>query len=521
MPTLFPNDIQFPPLNQSVLPNQHIATEGNCLSVQLNFTPAGGSFSITILRNTAILPLEDINIQLPLGRFGVVKSVTRGQSSGGLVDVISGPALPIQLTQVNFVGYAANAAAPASTIATILSQLGSVAWKAFDPTVKAFTYRGISLAGIQQLASLILADVFINRGQIYVLAPGQLPGEGLPVFVAPTSDIVALSQNSDYSLDIRSVLNPALTAVNVDDPGNFIYDGQHAIKQANTTVQCGAPGGTGAQDFIPIPDGWMIDGNFEEWTPSGTDLTNPNASVARYWKTFPSPTQPGVMRGITNFTRLVRDLKLPGNVSSFVGSPITALTQGSGGGPNSFILGEKNTESGIFGFTADDTAISDVVSGQYLSLTTALQLTVPGGNSGNADSNFYSVQLGLWTFPRVLPTVFPIGNPTNPFGLPNNVIIINPSSNVATGGSTTYWLEYVKNFKLINSPRLKTQVTVVYRGILPQPGDMLVVQAADLPTCGRIDNVSLNLQRGGITLTITAQVYQFQTGISGGPEFSG
>lgn len=498
-------------LNTLILPNQSIITEENLVSLQLNLTPIGGSFSLSILRDTAILPPENFLLQFPFGKIGVVKTVNRARNTGGFLDTVTGPLLPLNLTLVNFVGFPGNVAQLASIIASNLAK-ANVFWFAFNPNVKGFTFRGISLQGVQQLAGEILGEVYIYKNIIYVMTPGQ----SVPVastFNVLNGDVVSLTQTVDYSQDIAAVLNPVLTAINFDNPGDFIYDSEHAQKQAQTIVQAGAPSATGSKDFIPIPDGWMVDGNFEEWAidPTSGDTSNPNASVNRYWKTFPSPVRTGFMRGITNFTRLVKDLKLPGNVSSFVGSPITAATQGNSDQLTTFTIQEANTQNGIFGFTADTTFISDIVSGQYIEPKTAIQLIVPGGSSGEADSNFFTIQLEFWTFPRVTPTTFPVGDPTNPFGLPPNVVIVNPSSNVTDG--PVYWNSYLSNYRLINSPRLKTQVSVVFRGQMPQPGDKLVVVPADQPVCGRINSVALAYQRGGLVLNISAEVYQYGPGL--------
>jgi hypothetical protein len=315
-----------------------------------------------------------------------------------------------------------------------------------------------------------------------------------------------------------------LTAVNFNNPGDFVFDSAHAQKQPKFTVQAGAPSGTGASDFIPIPDGWLIDGNSEEWTPPpGTDFSNPAPSVAsgRYWKVFQSPTNPSNLRGITNFTRLIKSLNLPGNVSPFVGSPVTGVTRQ--GTTKEFIFDNAGTESGIYGFTADETTLFDSLSSQFFDLPSCLVLRPNGmGDSGEAASNFFSITMELWTFPRVLPTTFPVGNPVNPFGIPNNTVVINPSSQVNFGSGTAqqgYYLKYVSNYKRINSPRYRTTMSCLYRGTMPQPGDQLLITAqggaspkgVDQPVCGRIQSVGLTLSRSAVLLNITAEVYDYST----------
>lgn len=509
-------DIILPSL-KLLFPGSTFVTEENCTGFSINFTPAGGSFSISILRGEALVPGKDFVIQMPMGRVGIVKQTTQSLSSGGLVDVISGPMIPLIASQYTF------AATPFTSIflqdgiynisTELLSTLarrlthGIVNWKARDFPIKGFNYRGIALSGVQSLASNILADVIIRDDNIlYVAEPDQIVGNNIAI---SKSEVVSVSQVIDYSAVKKAVINPAIMQVNVIDEGTFIYDDEHAQKQGNTQVSCGAPGGTGAQDFIPIPDGWLVQGSYEEWAPaSSEDFTNPAASVpnGRYWKVFPSPSNPGKLRGITSFTRLVKDMKLSGGVSSFVGSPITAQTKT--GSSREFILGSQQTESGIAGFTATDTLVLDAISGQAVQVKNALELRPPFG-SGNADKNFFSIHVGTWTFPRVAPTIFPgagIVDPTNPFNIPADTTIVSPPGQIIP--SLDYYNYYLAQYKKQNSIKLRTNLSFLFRGTnIPQCGDRLVLEAGIVPEadCGRINTVSVGFNRGGIVVQVSAE----------------
>lgn len=499
-----PKDIILPPL-QLLFPGSTFVTEENCTGFSINFTPAGGSFSISILRGEALIPGKDFVIQMPMGRVGIVKQTTQSLSSGGLVDVISGPMIPLVASQYTFV---ARQQAVSEFMAVLARELthGIINWKARDFPIKGFNYRGIALSGVQSLASNILADVIIRDDNIlYVAEPDQIVGNDVAI---SKSEVVSVSQVIDYSAVKKTVLNPAIMQVNVIDEGTFIYDDEHAQKQGNTQVSCGAPGGTGAQDFIPIPDGWLVEGSYEEWAPaSSEDFTNPAASVpnGRYWKVFPSPSNPGNLRGITSFTRLVKDMKLPGGVSSFVGSPITAQTKT--GSTREFILGSQQTESGIAGFTATDTLVLDAVSGQAVQVKNALELRPPFG-SGAADKNFFSIHIGTWTFPRVAPTIFPGAgtDPTNPFNVPADVTIVSPPGQIVP--SLDYYNYYLAQYNKQNSIKLRTSLSYLFRGTnIPQCGDHLFLEAGIVPEadCGRINTVSVSFNRGGIVIQVSAE----------------
>jgi len=511
-----------------ILPNQTFASEKNCTSLQLSYNLTGGSFSISLLKGTAALPSEDQVITLPFGRYGVVKGVGNSFSTGGLLDTITGPAQPLAATEIGFA-----AIVPLSTptsgsqyyksLSQLANELMSVGWNTFNPFLRSFTFRGVILQGIQQLAQNVLGDVIAYKNGIYVVGAGQ-PVPGAITYSIPNSDIVSAKQDVDYSLDFESVLNPAISAAQLTPQGNFMYDQQHAQIQGQTTVSCGAHGGTGSSDFQEIPPGWLVEGEFEEWQPqSSTDLTNPAPTVpgGRYWKQFPSPSNPGYMRGIISFTRIVKDLKLPGNVSTFVASPITGQMPDTliGGATGLFVFEDAGVQSGLPGFNAsaitDGYVVNDIISGQLVPVQSAMSLIPLGGNgSGIPNQNFWSITIGLWTFPRVNPQIFPTGNPANPYNLPPNVLVINPSANVvifppSVAGLEAYWAFYVSQYQAINSPRLKTTVTCVFRNAMPQPGDILVVPALANPNCGRISSVTLNYSRGGITLNISAEVYNF------------
>lgn len=492
-----------------------LSTESITVSLQLNYTTTGGSFTVTLLKDAlSPLPVEDAIISLPFGRVGVVKNVSSGWSSSGMVDTISGVIQPLQASQIFFYGIEPNAAQFLAQLASTIMNGASVLWQTTSVPIKNFSFRGPSMSGLQQLASYVLGDIIVRKDGIYVVDPGAAPF-GSQIFTVPKSDIVSATQAIDYTLDVASQLNPALFAGQLNNEGDFVYDSDHAQKQPNTQISAG----TANNGFTPIPDGWLIDGTFEEWTPvpgSGTN-DNPSPTVGRYWKQFPSPTNPGSMRGITDFKRIIKDFSSqPGNISTFIGSPVTAQSQGSTGPPNSFQFLGGDTNNGIYGFNLSDTVVSDAVSGQYLELTKALTLFPIGGDAGDASLNFYSLQVGFWMFPRVNPTTFPVGDPVNPFGIPRNVVTVNPSANVANlgGGIVNYYQKYLSNFQLINSPRLKTNVSVVYRNNSPQVGDSLsVVSGLRFQDCGRIQSVGLNFGRNGMVLNITAEKYQFSPGL--------
>lgn len=502
--------------------------EQNIVSLQINYTATGGTFSISILAGSIGNISENMQISLPYGRIATVKNVGRSNSPAGILDVISGPITVPAATLPARVGIPGNVFAFAASLA---SQFGiSASWQAFNPLVRSFIFSGIALSGIQQLASIILGEVLVRSGGVTVVTPGVAPG---PQFKVPKADIVSVNQAIDYSLDFPNTLNPALSGAQLTPEGNYVYDSDHAQKQAKTTVNAGSPGLQGSTDFIPIPDGWLVDGDYEEWTPpSTTDATNPNSTVTngRYWKDFPSPINPGMRRGITSFTRLIKQINIPKNVSPFVGSPVTGDTL------NTFAFDQPDSNGGIYGFTSGDaptpdpivdadivgTTFFDIISHQYYTFPNAIVLIPngPGGNfSGDAAANFYSIVMELWTFPKVNPKVFGVGNPVNPFGLPSDVIVVNPPmSSFITGDPNTlfqYFHAYMQNYRLINSPRLRTTLSCVFRGLIPQPGDSLLIQSGvQKPTCGRIQTCSLNLGRSGLVLNITAEVYQFVGGLS-------
>jgi len=503
-------DILISPISVLLPGSSPLVTEENCTQVSLNFTLAGGSFSISVLKDSVVLPPKDTIITLPLGRIGVVKNLSKGFSTGGLLDVISGPAIPFVATLQTFTAIPQGTNELGQVLATRLLH-SAVHWLARDFGVKNFNFRGIALQGVQQLAGNILADVIVRGdNQVYVAEAGRIVGN---TFTVDKRDIVSASQTEDFNNYQKSVLNPALTEVNVIDEGTFLYDSEHAQKQPKSIVQCGAPAGTGSKDLIPIPDGWLVDGSFEEWVPTDpNDFTNPSPSVGggRYWKVFQSPTSPGSLRGITNFNRLVKQMSIPKNVSKFVGSPITGITKT--GSSKEFRLDHGQTESGIYGFTAEKVSVADVVSGQLFEIENALVLSPFGGASGEAQNHFYSLQLEFWTFPRVSPTIFPGAgvDPTNPFGIPADVVIVNPSSQILPGSD--YYAYYFLQYQRIHSVKLRTTISVLYRNVLPQPGDRLIVPSLPVNDCGRIVSVNLNFARGGIVLSITAELLE-ATGI--------
>lgn len=511
---------------KNLIPGSTFLDEQITTRIQLNYTNVGGSFVIELLQGSVSpLPAENAVLSLPFGRVGIVKNTGSGWSQAGIVDTISGSILPLSATLINFYGIEPNAAQFLSFLALFLANGAPVVWSTLDVPIKNFSFRGQAISGIQQVAQTVLADVIVRKDAIYVVDPGSII-DGTNVlpngsqakqspFIVPKTDIVSATQVIDYGLDVASVLNPALTSAQLDDEGDFVYDSDHAQKQPKTQVSAG----TANAGFTPIPDGWLIDGTFEEWTPvpgSGT-VDNPSPTVSRYWKQFPSPSTPGNMRGVISFNRLIKDFSSqPNNFSTFVGSPVTAQSLGSSGSPNSFQFLGGGTESGIYGFNLALTVVSDIVSGQYLELSKSLTLTPAGGNSGTADINFYSIQLEFWLFPRVNPQIFPVGDPVNPFGIARNVVVVNPSSNVANIGGQIrgYWQKYIANYQLINSPRLKTTVSVVFRNNLPQVGDQLqVLSGLKYVDCGRIQNVGLSFSRSGMVINISAEKYQFGPGL--------
>jgi hypothetical protein len=231
---------------------------------------------------------------------------------------------------------------------------------------------------------------------------------------------------------------------------------------------------------------------------------------------YQSPTNPGQLRGITNFTRLVKALNLPGNVSSFVGSPVTGSTRRDT--TKEFIFDGAGTNEGIYGFTADSTILFDIISHQFFDIPSCLVLR-PNGllDSGEGASNFFSITMEMWNFPRVLPLTFTVGNPINPFNVPGRYVIINPSSQVqAGGGQQAYYQLYRANYKTVNSPRYRTQLSYIYRGSMPEPGDTITLTGGSVDTnhCGRISNVGLNLSRSGVTVNATCEVYHSQSGLA-------
>jgi hypothetical protein len=496
-----------------ILPKQTFATIKNLASLQLSFQPTGGSFSMSLLRGSAGVPKKNTVLTMPFGRVGVVKNVGASFSSGGLLNTISGPIQPLNATQQTYLGFLNGIFPLASVIAQRL--LGNVFWNTLDVHVRTYIYRGIALGGLQQISSLLLADIIQRADGLYVTDPG-VPFS--TKFNVQKSDIVAVPQQAiDYTLDIPSILNPALFQIGTN-LGTFLYDSEHAQKGGKTTVQAGSPGADGSTDFIPIPDGWLVDGDFEEWVPtSSTDLTNPNASVGRYWKVFPSPTSPGSMRGITSFRRIIREIVLPNNVSSFVASPITSVTRR--GVDTEFDFETDSAEGALQGFTAARVEFFDIISNQFIILKNAISL-VPTGSpvSGDASLNFYSITMETWTFPSVGNIHFPnpTFDPTNPFNIPANVQVVNPSTNVvffSVADLLQYWNRYLQNFQAINSPRLKTTVSVVYRNYLPQVGDHLLLPSnagIQIEDCGRISSVTLTFGRAGMVINISAERYNYQ-----------
>lgn len=483
--------------------------EQNCVSMQLSFNMTGGSFSISVLKDSILpLPTENTVFTLPYGRVGVVRQVGSAWSGGGLVDTISGTISPLALLLQTFFGIASGGTIDLKSAA--LGIYTGVIWSVPSPFYRGFTFRGNALAGIQQLASLLYAETIVTADGVHVVTPGSSVGD--KVFF-PKSDLVQASQTIDYSLDVQSILSPVNINAGLDSV--YVYDSAHAQKQPKFTVQAGAPGSSGASDFIPIPDGWLVDGNYEEWTPpSLTDFTNPtpgaNVTSGRYWKIFQSPTNPGMLRGITNFTRLVKQINIPGNVSTFIGSPITGVTRKNT--DKEFQFNIPSTESGISGFQADETTLFDVISHQYYTFPNAIVLKPHGGvDSGPGATSFYSITMEIWTFPKVDPQGFPIGNPANPFNLPARAVIVTPSSsftNIPVAGQIC-----LANFRLANSPRLKTSISVPFRNFMPQIGAPLSVDGLTYKECGRISSVSLSLGRSGITLNITAESYAFVPGL--------
>jgi hypothetical protein len=494
-----------------LLPGSTFATEKNLVALSLSYTLTGGSFSINTLLDAQLgVPPENAILSLPFGRVGVVKNVGRSQSSGGLIANISGPIQPFAAQQQTYYGMFVLGVDFKFTSQLALLLGAPVTWDTLDVRVRSFIYRGIALGGIQQLAQLLLADVLIRADGIHVTDPGQVIG---PTFSVPKSDIVTVQQATDYTLDIPSILNPAISQV--QGPGNYIYDEQHAQKQPKFTVQAGAPGAQGSSDFIPIPDGWFVDGEFEEWTPaSATDLTNPSASVGRYWKVFPSPTSPGMMRGITAFRSIVKELRIAKGIAPFIASPITSYTRR--GVDTEFDFEFPGIESNLQGFQSSPKSFFDVISNQFITFQNCLSLVPTNAVlSGDADKNFYSITMEQWTFPNVGQIHFPNGpfDPTNPFNIPKNVQVINPSTNTvffSVPDLEQYWNKYVINFQLINSPRLRTTLTCIFRNNLPQVGDGLFIQdGVATNNCGRISSVTLNYSRGGLVLNIVAERYQF------------
>jgi len=368
---------------------------------------------------------------------------------------------------------------------------------------------------VQSLAANILADVVVARDRVHITRAGKVVG---PTWTIPKAELIGSSaQNLDFSLDKRpAVINPVLLQVNLVDEGIFIFDDEHAQKQPPTQIIIGAPDGSAAKDFVPIPDGLLVEGTFDEWAvPTSGDLSNPSPTPTdgRYWKVFPSPNNPGLLRGIVRWSRVVKDLSLGDDVASFVGSPITKQTEGLH--TLDFLFG--TVQSGITGFIAVKERVIDIVSGRIVDLQKALIFTPPGGlgQSGLAFDNFYNVQFEIWTFPRVAPTIFPGAGADllNPFGIPNDAFVVNPSSAIVP--SLNFYNYYLQEFKRINSPRLRTQVSQIYTNAMPQPGDQLIVDSLPIPDCGRISTITLSYSRGGVRLDIVAERFDYGNPVEG------
>jgi hypothetical protein len=531
-----PKDVVIPDPKMFIAQVQALINKNNLVSLSLNYTLTGGSFSISMLQGSVKAPIENIVFSLPYGRVGTVKQTGSGYNRGALTDTISGPAVPFQAVNYNFVAIPQGTHAPAPQLAARFGL--PIRWQGRQDSIKNFNYRGVALQGIQQLAQNFLYDVVFNTGVFWVVPAGQL-ATFVPAFQPDKTDVISLEQNIDYSLDKKAVLNPLLLVVQGGLDSDFVYDSDHAIKQSQTTLSVGAPGGSGATDHIDIPNGWYVDqATFEEWEPPpGTDITNPNntAVAGRYWKVFQSPTNPAMLRGILTFGRLVKDLNLNGTsgdrpqTSKFVGSPVTALTAQNTPGPQSFVLGNPKSENGIYGFTADNDQVIDAVSGQAITVNNAFSLIPAGGNSGPAANNYYTIQYGLWTFPRVSPVTFPVGgpDPTNPFGLAPDVVVVNPSTQVfvAVSGNpgqgpasyTDYYFDYLSQYRRLNSPTLNTTISVMFRGTMPQPGDQLILKflPVDLQNCGRIESVTLTYSRSGVILNMTARLLGAKAQVAG------
>lgn len=504
-------------------------TEQNCISLSISFTLSGGSFNIQVKKNSVAFPQgKDAPVSLPLGYLGLLRITGSQMSRGGLVDIFSGQILPLVASQtVTFTSPPPTRSDPNPSVqmsqAANALGLGSVSWLTRSYPLKNFSFSGQALQGIQSLAGLILADMIIDSNRIRVVPAGQ---SIYAAYEVNKSDVTQFSQTIDYSRAINALLNPAYNSFPVNFLGDFIYDDEHAQKQGTQLVQAGATGGSGSSDFIPIPDGWLVEGSFEEWLPpvdpaNPTDFTNNKATVPRYWKVFPSPSGGGFLRGITSFSRLVKDLKLPGNISTFVGTPVTSDTFSGNG--KQFTLQRSTSQSGITGFTASDTLVQDMVTGQAVSVKNALELNPEGGNSGSADQNFFNVQIGLWNFPRVAPTILFQGPVTNPLSVPRNTVLVNPPGNVvgfnSDGTQNGFGAYYVTQYRQVNSARLITSVTFLFRGgtQIPKPGQTLsVAGVGQFTDCGRISTVTLNLSRGGVLVTVQAEKYAFpQIGFPG------
>jgi len=511
-----------------LLPKQCLVDERNALSMSFSFTMTGGSFTITVLKDSVILPPESIAIimntvlTMPMGRLGVVKQTGTGYSSGGLTNIISGILLPWVASNNSFVArpqpFTALLKDLAKELLTSLGQgvgvinpptgaVGALIWRARDYPIKGFSYRGPALSGVQQLAGHILAEVAVNRNQIYVAELGRVVG---PVFTVPKSDIISVSQDIDYSQDKKVIIDPSLSQVHWGEQGAFIYDSQHAQKQPQQLVQCGAAGGT---DFMPIPDGWMIEGAYEDFTPkSATDPSNPSPTTPRYWKQFTSPLDNNKQRGVMQWTKIVKPLSLPPNVSKFVASPVTGDTS-INAGPCTMALYNQGVMNGLHGFSTDDVEIDDAVSGQRKTVRGLVLVPPQGASSGLAHEKFLSQRIEVWTFPKVNPTTIPtLYDPTNPYGLDKDVQVFRPSSSIFPSSLTDLQDFYNYTFEIhkrMIGPRLKTRVSVVYRDALPQPGDGLVVKGVGVEKCGRIESVSLAYGRGGVRIDVSAEVFNY------------
>ena len=391
----------------------------------------------------------------------------------------------------------------------------------------------------------MLAEVVVRNDKIIVIEEGAISGNSFTIPFGP-DDIVSLTQEVKAAASTAQnyVIDPGLTAIQEILPLNPIYDSQHCQIQGLETIQVGNAlngnaTGAGTLPQHELPNGWFVDGEFVDFDPTSIPQDpNTGQPYQQFWKIFNSPVLPGYKRGITHWTRIVKDLKLSGNIAKFVGfnQASGGIVNPGSGYPATMSLGAALTNNGPFvGFNIiAPLTFFDVVTNQNITIKTPLVLTPPNGaDSGTADVNYYDASFQLAFFPLLPPYVLPgVGvNPVNPYNVPQNTAIVTPPSQILrfglqSGGNSgpDFYTYYLPQYKRIQNPRLRTACSFVYRGEVPLPGDSLTISNPPpgvSPNCGRIEAVTLLMSAQNISATATAEVYNYSAGPwPSGPESS-